>query len=75
MARPRLPTYRAPKTAFIGGKTTYEGQLNRFIGGLDYLWGSIANKNGWQIELTEQMTDVTAKTCHSKDNVPVTVDV
>ena len=30
-------TYRAPKTAFIGEKTTYEGQLNRFIGGLDYL--------------------------------------
>ena len=34
----------------------------------------IANKHGWQIELTEQITDTKPKECHTRDNVPVTID-
>lgn len=36
-------------------------------------WG-IANKNGMFIELTEQITDTSPRTCHTKDNVPVEID-
>ena len=34
----------------------------------------IANKRGVYIELTEQITDTRPKECHTKDNVPVTID-
>lgn len=37
-------------------------------------WGDIANKKGWQIELSEQNINTKPKECHSKDNVPVSVD-
>jgi regulator of protease activity HflC (stomatin/prohibitin superfamily) len=37
-------------------------------------WGNIANKNGYLIEVTEQITDTKPKLCHSKDNVPIQVD-
>ena len=37
-------------------------------------WGDIANKEGLFIELTEQNLNTKPKQCHSKDNVPVTVD-
>lgn len=37
-------------------------------------WGNIANKDGYLIELAEQISDTTPKQCHSKDNVPVTID-
>jgi len=37
-------------------------------------WGDIANKEKIFIELTEQNLDTKPKQCHSKDNVPVTVD-
>lgn len=37
-------------------------------------WGTVANKNGYYIELAEQITDTSPKQCHSKDNVPVTID-
>lgn len=37
-------------------------------------WGSIANKNGVFIELTEQILDTKPKTCHTKDNVPIDID-
>lgn len=34
----------------------------------------IANKKGIYIELTEQIIDTSPKECHTKDNVPVTID-
>lgn len=37
-------------------------------------WRDVANKKGFLIELTEQNLDTRPKQCHSKDNVPVTVD-
>ena len=37
-------------------------------------WGSVANKDGLYIELTEQVSDTTPKECHTKDNVPVRID-
>lgn len=37
-------------------------------------WGDIANKNGYFIELAEQIIDTKPKECHTKDNVPVTID-
>jgi len=37
-------------------------------------WGSVANKDGWIIELTQQQLDTPARSCHSKDNVPVVAD-
>jgi regulator of protease activity HflC (stomatin/prohibitin superfamily) len=37
-------------------------------------WGNIANKEGCYIELTEQIIDTKPKECHTKDNVPVTID-
>ena len=37
-------------------------------------WRQIAHKNGWQIELTEQITDTPPRECFTKDNVKVTVD-
>jgi len=37
-------------------------------------WGSSANKNGFIVELTEQQTDTPSRQCHTKDNVPVTVN-
>lgn len=37
-------------------------------------WGDQANKEGYLIELTEQQTDTPTRKCHTKDNVPVTVD-
>lgn len=36
-------------------------------------WGR-ANKNGFQIELTEQQSDTPPRQCHTKDNVPVTAN-
>ena len=39
-----------------------------------HTWGDTANKNGFQIELTEQQTDTPARTCHTKDNVQVTAN-
>ena len=37
-------------------------------------WGNTANKEGIFIELTEQNMNTKPKQCHSKDNVPVTID-
>jgi regulator of protease activity HflC (stomatin/prohibitin superfamily) len=37
-------------------------------------WGGIANKKGFLIELTEQHTNTPARTCHTKDNVPVSAN-
>ncbi len=37
-------------------------------------WGDIANKNGFIIELTEQQSDTKPRQCHTRDNVPVTVN-
>lgn len=37
-------------------------------------WGNVANKNGVYIELTEQVSDTSPKECHTRDNVPVTID-
>lgn len=37
-------------------------------------WGNVANKEGCYIELTEQISDTSPKECHTKDNVPVTID-
>jgi len=37
-------------------------------------WGTVANKYGYMIELTEQQTDTPARTCHTKDNVQVTAN-
>lgn len=37
-------------------------------------WGNVANKNGYQIELTEQQTDTPSRQTHTRDNVPVTAN-
>jgi len=37
-------------------------------------WGDVANKKGLFIEMTEQYLNTKPKQCHSKDNVPVTID-
>lgn len=37
-------------------------------------WDNIANKKGYFIELSEQIIDTSPKECHTKDNVPVTID-
>ncbi|SLM29380.1 Band 7/Mec-2 family protein, putative (modular protein) [Desulfamplus magnetovallimortis] len=37
-------------------------------------WNDIANKNGFEIELSEQNFNTKPNECHTKDNVPVTVD-
>jgi regulator of protease activity HflC (stomatin/prohibitin superfamily) len=37
-------------------------------------WGTIANKRGFQIELTEQQMDTPKRKCHTSDNVPVTAN-
>ena len=34
-------------------------------------WGSIANKQGYYIELTEQQLDTPPRQCHTQDNVPI----
>ena len=39
-----------------------------------HTWGNVANKRGYQIELTEQQTDTPSRTCHTKDNVQVTAN-
>lgn len=38
----------------------------RFVGNS---WGTVANKDGWLIELTEQQSDTTARQTQTKDNV------
>lgn len=38
---------------------------------VDTTWGGSANKRGFLIELTEQLTDTPPRQCHTKDNVPV----
>ncbi len=37
-------------------------------------WGDIANKKGYQIELTEQQLDTPKRRCHTKDNAAITVN-
>ncbi len=37
-------------------------------------WNGLANKNGYQIELSEQNIDTNPNECHTKDNVPVTAN-
>lgn len=34
-------------------------------------WDGVANKNGYQIELTEQQTDTPSRMCHTKDNIGI----
>jgi|688.fasta_scaffold301004_1 regulator of protease activity HflC (stomatin/prohibitin superfamily) len=37
-------------------------------------WSDYANKNGYLIELTEQLTDTPSRECHTRDNAKVTVN-
>lgn len=65
----RFGKYARTQQAGLRVRVPFLESVHRVLG-----WGDVANKKGYLIELTEQQTDTAARQCHTKDNVPVTVN-